>query len=159
MGKILIMNLMSILSLIGCSTPSNLHSDECSIVFYENGQAKNVVIDNPNKIRNYVINLVQGIDNSFKMMVTRRTIEDAKKKDCAEITFSKEISITMNNGNNISFSKILVTFKNIEEISKSSSIVFYCGKQDYFSPPYINSMGTPIAEEIRKICEKSFQSK
>lgn len=153
------MNFMSLLWLTGCSTSSLLHKNEFTIKYYENGKSINVVIENDDTITRLVTNLVQGTDNSFKMMVTKSTIENAKLKTCTEITFAKEMNITMKNGNIISFTKVLILFKNDEEARKSSSVVFYCGTRDYLSPPYINSEGGAIANEIRRLCVSAIQNK
>ena len=48
-------------------------------------------------------------------------------------------------------------FKNEDGIKKSSSALFYCGKNVYYTPPYLNSKGASLAEEIKRICESAIQ--
>lgn len=157
--KVLIISIMSPMCLLGCSLPNAIHGNNFKIVYFDKGVSKDVIIDKSNNIVDYVKKLVEGTDDNIRLIVTQSTIDDAKQKRCIEITFTDEISVTTNNGKHLSFSKILIILKNNIESNNSSSVVFYCGKKEYFTPPFINSKGYPIAEIIRGLCEDTIENK
>lgn len=148
---------MSSICFIGCSMINKLKGHNDKIIYYDNGVPRDVIIDNSNHIIDLVRELVKGTDDSFRLIVTKSTIDNAKKKICVEVNLVNEISVSMNNGKSLSFSKILIMFKNEDGIKKSSSALFYCGKNVYYTPPYINSKGASLAEEIKRICESAIQ--
>ena len=152
MTKLLFLTIMSSICLLGCSMTNKLHGHNDKVVYYEKGVSTNLVIDNPNILFDLVRELVKGTDDSFRLIVTKSTIDNAKQKRCVEITFANEINVSMNNGKSLSFSKILISLKNDDEHNDNSSVVFYCGKKVYFTPPYINSKGAKIADEIMRLC-------
>lgn len=139
---------MSWICLIGCSLPAKLHGNINTIVYYDNGASMSIDLSDQDTLVKYVTELVQGSDDMLRLIVTKDAIDQAKQGECVEITFANELKINLNNlGKTISFSKILISLNN------NSSIVFYCGKKKYFSPPYINSKGYPIAQKIKALCD------
>lgn len=153
--KLLFLSILSSICFCGCSMPCEKHVNSYSISYFDKGVKREVFLKDSINFVNLVKDLVKGTNNSFKMLVTKNIIEDAKLETCVEITFINDITVNTNRGKTISFSKILIPLKN-----ESSSAVFYCGKENYYSrPPYINSDGFNIVSEIRKICENSICDK
>lgn len=150
---------MSFICLIGCSITNKLQGHNDKVVYYEKGVSTNVVIDNPGYLFELVNELVKGTDDSFRLIVTKSTIDNAKQKKCVEIIFANEMNVSTNNGNSLSFSKILISLKNNDDPNDTSPIVFYCGKKVYFTPPYINSKSVKVANEIKRLCMSAIHDK
>ncbi len=133
----------------GCSMNNQRQDIIDKVVYYENGVAKNITIDNKKALITLIRELIKGTDDCLRLIVTRNIIDDEKQKRCLEILFKDEISVIKNNGEKLSFSKILISLNNDDETNDYSPVVFYCGKKVYFTPPYINSKGVEITNKIK----------
>ena len=83
-------------------------------------------------------------DDAYKQIVTAQDIKELKQQLCLEIIFPSELNIALNGGTCITMSKILIPLDEHHD----DSIVFYCGHERYFSPPYVNSHGARTLEKI-----------
>ena len=157
MFKLIFLAILSAMLLIGCSMSNQLQGKNCKIVYYDKGRPTDMIVDSSNAIIESVTDLVQGADDRIRLIVTKSTIDKVKQNNCVEFELPEELRVKMYNGNLLSFSKILISFN--DGRPNAPYVVFYCGKKEYNTPPYINSNGAQIAEEIRKFCENMINSK
>jgi len=154
MKKAFFMSLLSFIPLINCTIANQVDNKDFRVIYFDKNIQKSIKINEPNHFLELINNLVLGIDDLYKLIVTNETIQEIKNSNSGiEIFFSKEISVNLEIGKTLKFKKILVPFANkSDNTEKASSVVLYCGGKEYFTPPYVNSKGSLISEEIKAIC-------
>ena len=161
MKKIFFMSLLSFIPLLNCSVTNQVDDKEFKVVYFDKKIQQNIKINEPNQFLELINNLVLGVDDLYKLIVTNETIKEIKDNNSGiEILFSNEMSIDLAIGTTLKFKKILIPFVNkSDSTEKASEAVLYCGGKKYFTPPYVNSKGSLILEEIRAICIDSMNKK
>ena len=161
MKKIFFMSLLSFIPLLNCSVTNQVDDKEFKVVYFDKNIQKNIIINEPERFLELINNLVLGVDDLYKLIVTNKTIKEVKENNSGmEILLSNEMCIDLNIGKTLKFRKLLIPFVNqSDSTEKASTVVLYCGGKKYFTPPYINSKGSLILEEIRAICIDSMNKK
>lgn len=126
---------------------------QCTVHYYDQGVSVHLEMDNFDVLLEKVRALVQGTDDSIKMLVDVYLIKELKEANCIEIDFAEEVSMAISSGKTISIKKILIPFT---DPIAGTSVLYYCGKSyKYDYPPFINSKGATIVNEIHLLCEKN----
>ncbi len=152
MKKIFFMSLLSFISLLNCSVTNQNNNKKFKVVYFDKNIQKDIRINEPNQFLELINNLVLGIDDCFRLIVTNETIKGIKNNSSGiEIFFSNEMSSDLATRQTLKFKKILIPFPNQSDdnIEKISAVVLYCGRKKYFTPPYINSKDSFLLEKIK----------
>ena len=144
MKKLVSLMMAAAMWLMGCSATGNALDNACKVRLYKNRQSSETQQQNVQELEALVKELVEGTDDAYKQIVTAQDIKELKQQLCLEIIFPSELAIALNGGICITMSKILIPLDEHHD----NSIVFYCGHDRYFSPPYVNSHGARTLEKI-----------
>lgn len=153
MKRTIFMSLLSFISFLGCSMTNQINKKEFKVIYFDKNYQENVKINNSDSFYMLIDSLISGVDDSFKLIVTNDKIKEIKDNDSGiEIFFSNEVSFDLKIGQTIKLKKLLIPFPNQSNgILKNSTVVLYCGKKKYFTPPYTNSKGFDLLEKMKTI--------
>ncbi|MCD7901997.1 MAG: hypothetical protein LUH22_19730 [Bacteroides sp.] len=125
--------------------------NDFKVYYFTNNTQKEIIVNEP-EFYEIIKNLILGIDDCYKLIVTSEKINEMKKKDSGvEIFFSKEMNFPVFGKQTLKFRKLLLPFPKESNNSQANQMVeLYTGDKKYVTPVYLNSNG---ASELQKMIE------
>jgi hypothetical protein len=152
------MMLLSVFTLSNCPITNGLNkkSKISKVVYFSQGTEKDIKVKNIITFEESVQELIAGIDDVVKQIVTKNVIKRSKDNASGiEIYFSETIAVNTKNGKSLNIDKLLIPYPILSDSQEKSSIVeIYYGGKEFYTPPYINSIGRSVLDKIKSLVEE-----
>ena len=148
MKKIILILSFLISWIMGCVASNSQDSCHFEIKHYKNNNCSIVNLAKPDDTEFLIRKLLSGIDDSYRLIVTERTIQELKLTQCVEVLFERELVITLKDGRTVHFKKILIPLND----TINTEVVLYCGQETYCTAPFVNTKGIEDLKNLKRIC-------